>query len=159
MLFRSPITQLHATGASRYTWTPAYGISDTTTANPSVSIDKTTTYIVKGITSQGCTASDTITVEVKAIGNNLFVVPNAFTPNGDGNNDCFGVRRWGNVKLLEFVVFNRWGERIFTTQNPGNCWDGTFAGHQQPADTYVYHIRAMTYCGFVDLKGTVILVR
>ena len=152
-------THLHATGADTYTWTPTFGISDTTVASPLISIDKTTTYIVKGTNIQGCMASDTVTVEVKAIGNDLFVVPNAFTPNGDGHNDCFGIGRWGSVQLLEFVIFNRWGERVFTTRNPGECWDGTFAGHQQPAGTFVYHIRAVTYCGYVDLKGTLILVR
>ena len=154
-----PITQLEATGAFSYAWSPVMGLTDTTSANPSVSIDRTTTYVVKGMALNGCTDSDTITVEVLPVGENLFIVPNAFSPNGDGHNDCFGVRRWGDVQLEEFSIFTRAGLRVFTTRNPGECWDGSFEGKKQPMGTYVYHIRAKTFCGPVDRMGTLLLVR
>ena len=88
-----------------------------------------------------------------------FVVPNAFTPNGDGKNDCFGIRKWGNVQIEEFSVFNRWGERIFTTKNPSQCWDGTYKGKLQDAGGYAYVIKAKSFCGDLKRTGMVLLIR
>jgi len=154
-----PTTQLNATGGIEYSWFPPIGLSDTAGASPLVSIDSTMKYYVKGTAFNGCYAYDSVTVHVKAIGPNLFIVPNAFTPNGDGHNDCYGIQRWGDVELEEFSVFNRWGMRVFTTRNPAQCWDGNFSGHPQPAGTYVYVIRAKTFCGPVTRTGSLTLVR
>jgi gliding motility-associated-like protein len=154
-----PTTQLNATGGVNYSWFPPIGLSDTSSANPVVSIDSTMKYYVKGTAFNGCYAYDTVTVHVKAIGPNLFIVPNAFTPNGDGHNDCYGIQRWGDVELEEFSIFNRWGLRVFTTRNPAQCWDGNFNGHPQPTGSYVYVIRAKTFCGPVTRMGNLTLVR
>jgi len=154
-----PTTQLNATGGVKYSWFPPIGLSDTTDASPVVSIDSTTKYYVKGSAFNGCYAYDTVTVHVKAIGPNLFIVPNAFTPNGDGHNDCYGIQRWGDVEVEEFSIFNRWGMRVFTTRNPAQCWDGNFNGHPQAAGSYVYVIRAKTFCGPVTRMGNLTLVR
>jgi len=154
-----PTTELNATGAESYSWYPAVGLSDPRAANPIVSIDTTTTYMVKGTDSWGCSAYSAITVNVHAVGKDLFILPNAFTPNGDGHNDCFGIKRWGDVTLEAFSIFNRRGMLIFTTQDPSVCWDGNYHGQPQPADTYIYFIRAKTFCGLVSHTGTVTLVR
>ncbi len=154
-----PITQLEATGGFSYLWKPVIGLTDTTSANPSVSIDHTITYTVTGVALNGCVDSASVKVEVLPVGENLFVVPNAFSPNGDGHNDCFGVKRWGDVQLEEFTIFTRAGLKVFSTRNPGECWDGNFEGRKQPMGTYVYHIRAKTFCGPVDRMGTLLLVR
>ncbi|MDO6431418.1 LamG-like jellyroll fold domain-containing protein [Flavitalea sp. BT771] len=154
-----PTTQLNATGGVTYSWFPSMGLSDTSSANPVVSIDSTMKYYVKGTAFDECYAYDSVTVHVKNIGPNLFVVPNAFTPNGDGHNDCYGIQRWGEVEVEEFSVFNRWGVRVFTTRNPAQCWDGNFNGHPQPAGAYVYVIRAKTFCGPVTRMGNLTLVR
>ncbi|MES1249832.1 MAG: gliding motility-associated C-terminal domain-containing protein, partial [Chitinophaga rupis] len=154
-----PTTQLHAIGADTYSWQPSIGLSDASSADPLVSIDSTITYIVKGTSLNGCYAYSSVTVTARAVGKDLFVVPNAFTPNGDGHNDCFGIRRWGDVEVEEFSVFNRWGQRVFSTQNPAQCWDGYFNGQPQPAGNYVYVIRAKSFCGPIVRTGSVILVR
>jgi gliding motility-associated-like protein len=151
--------QLSATGAVDYLWTPEEGLNNSRIPNPIASIDSSTTYIVQGTDENGCSAFDTLTVKVTAAGHNLFVVPNAFTPNGDGRNDCFGIRRWGDVRVEEFSVYNRWGGRVFTTRNPSDCWDGYFNGKPQEAGTYVYIIRAWSFCGEITRKGTVMLIR
>ncbi|MBN9380250.1 MAG: gliding motility-associated C-terminal domain-containing protein [Chitinophagaceae bacterium] len=152
-------TQLNASGAYSYTWFPPIGLSDTSSPSPIVSIDTTTTYIVKGTSLNGCYAYDNVTVNVRAEGKNLFVVPNAFSPNGDGHNDCYGLQRWGDVQLEDFSIFNRAGLRVFTTHNPSECWDGNFNGRPQPAEGYVYVIRAKTFCGPVTRTGILMLVR
>jgi gliding motility-associated-like protein len=86
-------------------------------------------------------------------------VANAFTPNNDGLNDCFGLKYWGRVSTLDFSVFNRHGMRVFYTTNPQDCWDGTYNGVPQPGGGYAYQIEATTTCGTIYRKGIVILVR
>ena len=151
--------QLNATGASKYVWSPAIGLDNAAIKSPVATLDSTTTYIVLGTDSNGYYASDTVTISVGKNGIAAFVVPNAFTPNGDGLNDCFGIRRWGGVTVVEFDIFNRWGELIFSTKNPSDCWDGTFKGKLQPTGGYPYVIKAKTPCGDVTRTGIVILAR
>ena len=151
--------QLRADGGVSYQWQPVSGLNNPYSPAPIASVDTTTTYVVRGTGSNGCYAYDTLTVYVTATGANTFVVPNAFTPNGDGHNDCFGVARWGDIQLEELMIYDRWGMRVFSTRNPSECWDGTYQGRQQPMGTYVYIIKARTYCGEITRKGTLMLVR
>jgi gliding motility-associated-like protein len=151
--------KISATGASKFVWSPTAGLDYSGKPNPTVSISSTTTYTVEGIDLNGCSAFDSITVNVGVGGNPLFIVPNAFTPNGDGLNDCFGIGRWGNVSVEEFAVYNRWGERIFSTRNPSVCWDGTLNGKAQASGTYVYVIKVQTFCGKIERKGLITLIR
>jgi gliding motility-associated-like protein len=127
--------------------------------DPVSTADTTTTYFVTGTNQYNCSAVDSITVYVTSVGKITFVVPNAFTPNGDGRNDCFGVKSWGGATIEEFAVFNRWGERVFTTNNPTGCWDGRYKGEPQPAGGYVYVIKAKTWCGPIKRTGTLVLIR
>jgi gliding motility-associated-like protein len=151
--------RLNATGGESYLWSPPDGLSNPSIPNPVVTISSSTLYTVTVTDSDGCSASDSVFVTVSPVGKNLYVVPNAFTPNGDGKNDCFGIQRWGAINLLGFSVYNRFGQLIFFTKNPSDCWNGTFHGNQQDTGTYVYIIHAQTPCGEVDLKGTVVLIR
>jgi gliding motility-associated-like protein len=80
-------------------------------------------------------------------------VPLAFTPNGDGNNDLIHVRGWGLKQLIEFKIYNRWGQCIFETDDLHKGWDGTFQGKKQEADTYAYTVKALTYGGRVLTKN------
>ena len=87
------------------------------------------------------------------------ILPNAFTPNNDGVNDCFGIRKWGNVTIKEFSIYNRWGQKVFDTRNPSECWNGTFHGEMQDSGGYVYVIKAVSFCGNITRTGTVMLIR
>ncbi len=151
---------LQATGAVSYQWLPADGITNLLTPNPVVAPLATTTYYVKGTDAAGCSTTDSVTVRVdNAADLNRYPVANAFTPNNDGHNDCFGLKNWGRVTTLELSVFNRHGMRVFYTTNPQDCWDGTYNGVPQPGGGYAYQIKATTTCGTVYRKGIVILVR
>lgn len=153
-------TRLYAAGAATYEWSPTSGLDDATKSNPMCSIDATTTYIVKGTTSAGCTGYDTITVYVTNDGGDIFQMPSAFTPNGDGLNDCFGISKWGDITNLQFEIFNKWGNLIFRTTNPSECWDGNYKDMAQPPGVYVYWIRATSkFCGNIFKKGTVVIIR
>ncbi len=65
-------------------------------------------------------------------------VPNAFTPNGDGNNDYF--QFYGPEEPIKLWVFNRWGQTVFYSANYKNNWDGTYNGAVLPTDSYTYLI-------------------
>jgi len=150
---------LSAAGGNTYLWSPVTGLSDPNISSPVVIINKTITYSVKASDSIGCYSMDSITVNFSDTEAALYLMPNAFTPNGDGLNDCFGLKNWGNLTSVEFAVYNRWGQRIFMTNDPAGCWDGTFNGIAQPAGTYVYHIKASALCGNIERKGTIVLIR
>jgi gliding motility-associated-like protein len=154
-------TQLNATGSpgNAYLWSPVSGLNHPNSPNPVSTTDTTITYVVAATNQFGCVALDSVTVLVTSTGKVSFEVPNAFTPNGDGRNDCLGVKSWGGVELQEFSVFNRWGQRVFSSTKTNPCWDGRFNGEPQPNGGYVYVIKAKTYCGPIKRTGTVILVR
>ncbi len=150
-------TRLQATGADSYVWTPATGLSNTSIANPVASPTHPVYYVVEGSTTIGCSAKDSVLVDMRIV---TYPMANAFSPNGDGNNDCFGMRGWGlTMQALEFTIFNRWGGKVFQSNQPGACWDGRVKGEPQPSGTFVYYIRATTPCGVVERKGTFQLVR
>ncbi|HVY76471.1 MAG TPA: gliding motility-associated C-terminal domain-containing protein [Puia sp.] len=153
------VSQLSASGAESYAWTPTTGLDNPFSANPEAAIDSTTTFEVTGTDLNGCSGSDRVTVVVTAKGKAMMVLPNAFTPNGDGRNDCFGIRKWGNVTIEQFTIYNRWGQKVFDTQNPQDCWDGTFHGEKQDSGQYVYVIKATSFCGPIMRKGTLLLIR
>jgi gliding motility-associated-like protein len=154
------ITRLEANGGISYAWTPTISLNSATVYNPVASPSTTTWYHVLVTSNKGCTTEDSIQVKV-IVGNieNGYLVPNAFTPDGDGRNDCFGVQTWGAVTNFELSIFNRWGERVFYTRDPRQCWNGTYKGVQQSANVYVYQIRAKGLCGDIYRKGTVVLIR
>ncbi|PSL36117.1 CshA/CshB family fibrillar adhesin-related protein [Chitinophaga ginsengisoli] len=153
-------SMLFAIGGIKYAWDSVPAISSMAIANPVVSPTQTTTYYVTITDENNCVNRDSITVSVDlSAGLSVYPMPSAFTPNGDGKNDCFGLRYWGGVTELTFMIYDRWGTLVFSTQNTGKCWDGTFKGILQPTGAYVYFIKAKTLCGEVERKGTVTLLQ
>jgi gliding motility-associated-like protein len=153
---------LHATGGNSYNWNNGPGISNLNAhvVSPVVEPSNTTTYYVDVTNNKGCRVKDSVTVQVdfaKPI--SRYPMPNAFSPNNDGRNDCFGLKGWGRIQNLEMEVYNKWGQRVFATTDPSLCWDGRFNGVIQPTGGYVYSIKAATTCGLVYQKGVVMLVR
>ena len=140
-----------------YQWTPAAGLDNPYSAAPTAAPENTTTYKVVVTTDAGCTASGEVTLGVAK----TLKMPDAFTPNGDGNNDFFRIPRSSPVKLMNFAVYDRWGARVFYTSNSATGWNGTFGGLQEPPGTYVWvidYVDAITGKP-VEAKGTVILIR
>jgi gliding motility-associated-like protein len=150
---------LFATGGNQYLWSPSAGLSNITIANPVATPVNTQTYTVLVTNATGCTNTGSVTVFKNNTASLARYMPNAFTPNGDGKNDCYGLKNWMYVKQLQFYIFNRYGERVFATANPNICWDGTYKGKPALAGTYVYVIKAQTDCGMEEQKGSFILIR
>lgn len=155
-----PFSQLKATGAATYLWTPAGVLNNPAINNPIATITSTTTFIVVGTSNGGCQSSDSIKVSFLNGGNlEALQLPNAFTPNGDGLNDCFGIKTWGNVEVSTFNIYNRWGQIVFKGKSSFDCWNGTFKGIPQQTGVFPYVLKVKTACGNVDRQGYVVLVR
>lgn len=154
------ISKLNATGGAKYLWSPAETLNNATIPNPVASPSATTVYRVTVTTSKGCVGEDSIIVKVAANAtNNNIQLPNAFTPNGDGLNDCFSVRFLGQISNLKLSVYDRWGNKVFYATNPSQCWDGTYKGNKLKSDVFIYQLNGTTVCGAVSKKGTVTLIR
>lgn len=153
-----PFAQLHASGASNYTWTPSYALSNDSIANPVANPAVTTTYYVNATDSTTCVGTDSVTV-VADFKNHGIILPNSFTPNNDGLNDCFGIKYYRDVQNLEFIIFNRYGIVVFKTNNTADCWDGNYKGKPADQGSYVYFIKAKTLCGEVLMKESIMLIR
>ena len=91
----------------------------------------------------------------------MFDVPNAFVPgNGFSENGSFRVLKRGDVVLDRFVVYDRWGVKVFETSDILEGWDGRYQGKAQPMGVYVYLIEGRLPDGQkVQLQGNVTLIR
>ena len=89
------------------------------------------------------------------------VIPNAFTPNGDGLNDKYGLVMNPQIEKLEFSIYNRWGNCIFKTNSFEEKWDGNYKGQHCEIGTYFYMIKAKCFTEHKSrfYKGDVNLIR
>lgn len=89
----------------------------------------------------GCKASEKIRVQERiTCPDNYVYVPNAFTPNLDGENDIFKIQSEFAQEINQFQIYDRWGELMFQTDNISEGWDGKYRGLQAPQGVYVYTI-------------------
>ena len=134
------------TGAAYYQWNFGDESSDDS-PNPTHIYDGLGNYIVR-LTAKDSICSDTATADISGR-----YIPNVFTPDGDGLNDYFSFAGLDSAKEAELIIFNRWGEVVFTENSGGEIyelrWDGTFHGKPLPEATYYYVVR---YTLFTDEK-------
>jgi len=93
--------------------------------------------LLKVVNAVGCI--DSITKNVFIADFSSLFIPNSFTPNNDGINDRWVISH-NDLSYFKLTVFNRWGEVVFTTNDPDEAWDGTFKGARVEMDVYVYKI-------------------
>ena len=157
-------TTLGASGGGNYSWS-----SGNTDASITVSPLLTTTYCVTVINSSGC--SDSACVIVTVITDSLdcsfsktgeLFIPNAFSPNNDGENDRIKLL-YGNydcIKTYLFVVYDRWGEKVFESQNPKDEWNGSYNGRVENNAVFVWYMKAELLNGDkIVKKGNISLAR
>ncbi len=118
----------------------------------------TTVYSLTVADSQGCVFTSTVLVEVDIICGEVFV-PSAFSPNHDGFNDLWCV--YGNcVTTMNLQVYNRWGEKVFESNDKDICWDGSFNGVLQNDAVFIYQLTTLLANGEkIVKKGNVTLKR
>lgn len=145
-----------ATGDGDITWSPPTFLS-CYECDTAFSIGTQTIEYVATITdSIGCEMKDTVLIEV--VINPLFV-PSGFSPNNDGLNDQLKVIG-GGVTFFSFLIFDKWGNVVFETNDISIGWDGTFKGVELPSDVFVYVVEAsFTNQQVVKLTGDVTLFR
>jgi gliding motility-associated-like protein len=146
---------------------------DSLTVNPFFTTNYVATY-----TLNGCSVSDTVLVTVNFASQIKVVLPNSFSPNGDGENDFFrvltnvdedqnftnnandGFKEGGAIAEIDLRVYNRYGQMVFRTTNPHEGWDGTFKGKPLNPATYTYILNFRTIDGRSDDRsGNVTLFR
>jgi gliding motility-associated-like protein len=143
-----------------YSWVPAMGLANPTMQQTSAEVTSTTMYTLN-VTDGICTRSDTVLIKVyEFICDEPFIfVPNAFTPNGDNENDVLFVRG-PLIEGMIFRVFDRWGEMVFETEDRLIGWDGTFRGKPLDPDVYDYYLKAICIDGQESIiKGNITLMR
>lgn len=129
--------QLNGSGGAAYQWIPTDGLSCNTCYSPTAKPLQQTTYTLVITDSNGCTSFDTVLVEGSEFYCSDFYIPNAFSPNDDGQNDLECV--YGScIKSMVFTIYNRWGEIVFETNNIQECWNGFSRGTLQNSGVYTY---------------------
>ncbi|WP_018344863.1 T9SS C-terminal target domain-containing protein [Cytophaga aurantiaca] len=143
----------------KYLWTPTAGLSCLTCNYPTVQPLEDIIYTLNVKDRRDC-YNENYTYNIKIKPETFVKFPTMFTPNGDGNNDVIFVKGWGIKDLLEFQIFNRWGQLIYSNTNINDGWDGTFNGILQNTDIYVYKVKVLTWKN-VEIKeeGYINLVR
>ncbi len=128
----------------KFNWTPTEGLSCLNCYYPSAQPLEDITYKLDVRDVRNCfTASADYKITVRP---ETFVkMPTVFTPNGDGNNDKVYVKGWGIKELVNFSVFNRWGQLLYSSDDIDAGWDGKFNGEYQNNDVYVYKIKVKTW--------------
>lgn len=149
---------LQATGAEKYLWRPPSGLDHNTSATPWAKPSRSVGYTVYGFNQYGCQDSASIRIDIDYT--IPYLIPNAFSPNGDGFNDVFKVEGLPLQLLADFKVFNRWGQCVFQASGPKEGWDGRINGGPAEVGTYYYMIQLAYPDGTTKIcKGDVLLVR
>jgi gliding motility-associated-like protein len=124
-----------ATGLT-YIWTPSLGLDDPSKLTPVASPPNDTRYLLRATSDSGCVDTSSVFVKV------LFapVVPNTFTPNGDGINDRWEIEYLDSYPGAVMEVYNTTGQLMFRSFGYPTPWDGTVKGRKLPPGTYYYVI-------------------
>ena len=154
VLFRAGETDSN----THFIWTPDYYFTSGNVYE-AYGVVKKPGYVHLTTTSQyGCVAMDSVAIDAQPCCQVYF--PNAFTPNGDGNNDVFRVITKGHHEIATFRVLNRWGQVVYESKDERAGWNGTYNGKEQDAGAYFYYIKYMCQGNEVlEQKGEFLLLR
>jgi gliding motility-associated-like protein len=142
-----------------FTWIPQEEISCFHCPLPVMSPKQDTRYQLTVTDSIGC-FSYTFNVDIFVIVEYTLDVPSAFTPLGHETNRIVYARGFGIKNLIEFRIYNRWGEEVFYTDDLEQGWDGYYNGKLQNIDTYKYYVKAEMWDGTIKtIKGDILLMR
>jgi gliding motility-associated-like protein len=134
-----------------YLWSPLIGLDNPTIPNPVASPDDDITYTLKVTSDQGCSSSDGVFIKVLK----KPLIPNAFSPNGDGINDVWSIKYLQSYPGATVEIYNRYGQMLFHSVGYAKPWDGKYKGQDVPTGTYYYIIDPKNgrkkMAGFVDV--------
>lgn len=128
-------------------------------SNPTNSYDAPGNYTVSLYIENEGGCPDSAQVNICILDPARVFIPDIFSPNGDGLNDELFVRGQG-LSDMTFQIFDRWGDRVFLSENADFPWDGRFRGVDVPSGVYVYFFKARLSDGtFIEQQGNITLVR
>lgn len=143
-----------ATGSNlTYQWTPSTALDHADVLNPVARPTSDINYRLIVTNSSGCTAASEIVVHVLKTP----VIPNTFTPNGDGVNDTWEIKYLSTYQNNTVQVYNRYGERLYSSIGYSVPWDGNYRGASLPPGTYYYIIDPKN--GRKIISGSVTIIR
>ncbi|RFZ84308.1 PKD domain-containing protein [Mucilaginibacter terrenus] len=146
---------LKATAAGKnliYKWSPSFGLDNDSSLNPMVTATEDKVYTLTATSSDGCSTEDQVKVTVLKNLN----ISNTFTPNGDGINDTWKIKYLETYPGNTVNVYNRYGEKVYSSVGYGIPWDGTRNGTNLPAGTYYYIIDPKNGRGLISGNVTII---
>ncbi len=156
-------TQLISTNSIDYSyeWFPSNSLNDPTIYNPMATPSETTDYTLVVTSPNGCTNSIILRVVVLdpiCLDPYIFL-PNSFTPNNDGENDQ--LRLMGNIiDEMYLTIYDRWGQKVFESNDQNIAWDGSFKGKALPPDVYGYYLQVKCTNGEeLFKKGNIALLK
>lgn len=146
---------------SDVSWSPPDLLDDPFSPNPIATIEEPTVFTVEVTSEDGCVSVDSILVETLQLPceDPYVFLPNAFSPNGDGQNDVLYLRG-EHIERFELIIYNRWGQMVFRSNDLEYGWDGTFNGEEAPLGVYGYHLEVECIGGLrFSRKGNINLIR
>lgn len=144
-----------------YSWLPDTTLNALDIHNPTARPRTNKTYYVTVKNSFDCVLTDSVVITIlpPLCGNPVVFVPSAFTPNNDGHNDVLMVHG-NNINEMTMVIYDRWGQKLFETQDQSIGWDGTLKGKALPPDVYGYYMQCRCDDGSqAFFKGNITLLR
>lgn len=142
-----------------YLWTPTDFISCTDCPEPYFNPEESTRYNLTVEDSMHCFRYHYY-IDIVVNEQYTLDVPGAFTPLGNEDNRIVYVKGFGIRKLLQFRIYNRWGEEVFYTDDIHQGWDGYYKGQLQNIDNFSYYVEAEMFDGTVQSKkGNIMLIR
>ncbi|MEB0260241.1 MULTISPECIES: gliding motility-associated C-terminal domain-containing protein [unclassified Mucilaginibacter] len=135
-----------------YQWAPSAGLDNANVLNPVCSAIDNTTYTLTVTTAKGCVAYDDVFIKVLK----KPVIVSAFSPNGDGINDTWGIKYLDTYPGNTVDVYNRQGEKVYSSVGYASPWDGRFRGSALPTGTYYYIINPKNGRNVVSGSVTII---
>ncbi len=162
-LYQGQSTTLHADPTINYVinWSPSTSLNSSSSTDPLSTPPQTTTYTLSIIDRNQCSNSDTVTIFVKDVlcTEPEIFIPNAFSPNGDQQNDKLYVR--GNtIESMQLVIYDRWGEKVFESTQKNSGWDGTYKGKAVAPGVFAYYLEVICFDQnkFIK-KGNITVIR
>jgi gliding motility-associated-like protein len=153
----SPSITPSPSGTATYFWQPTEVLNCATCESVVVTTEDTTVITLVYADQYGCISSDSVVINTIPIV--PIYIPNAFSPNKDGANDVFKIYG-GAFREFYLTIHNRWGQKVFESNDFTEEWDGTFKGTEQEQGVYVYYLKAVTADLKVNtFKGSIVLLR
>lgn len=154
--------QVSVNNGDSYSWSP----NDSTLScidclSPIATPPTSTEYCITVMSVDSCVATECLKINVEPICKDIFI-PNAFSPNGDGNNDLLEIHtKFDCITDFSLQIFDRWGEMVFEATKPTEIWDGKFDGKELNSAVFVYQLKYKTIemNEFIKKSGNVSIIR